>query len=62
MGALEGPEYHRQSETLAAVWRKQGVPCEVMDMAGIDHFSIVAQLEDPRSPLSQAILAQMGLA
>ncbi|HLE44007.1 MAG TPA: alpha/beta hydrolase [Methylomirabilota bacterium] len=62
VGALEGPEYHRQTETLAAVWRKQGVPCEVMDMAGIHHFSIVSQLEDPGSALGRAILGQMGLA
>ncbi len=62
VGALEGPEYHRQTETLAAVWRKQGVPCEVLDMAGIHHFSIVSQLEDPGSALSRAILRQMELA
>lgn len=62
VGALEGPEYHRQTETLAAVWRKQGVPCEVTDMAGIHHFSIVSQLEDPGSALGRAILGQMGLA
>lgn len=61
-GALEGPEYHRQTETLAAVWRKYGVPGEVMDMAGIHHFSIVSQLEDPGSELSCAVLGQMGLA
>jgi hypothetical protein len=29
-------------------------------MAGIDHFSIVSQLEDPRSELGLAILRQMG--
>lgn len=62
VGALEGPEYHRQTETLAAVWRKQGVPCEVLDMAGIHHFSIVSQLEDPGSALGRAILRQMELA
>ncbi len=61
VGALEGPEYHRQTGTLAAVWRKYGVPVEVMDMAGIHHFSIVSQLEDPGSELSRAVLGQMGL-
>jgi arylformamidase len=62
VGGDEGPEYHRQTETLAAVWRKQGVPCEVLDMAGINHFSIITQLEDPKSELSRAIQRQMGLA
>jgi arylformamidase len=62
VGGDEGPEYHRQTETLAAVWGKYGVPCEVLDMAGINHFSIVSQLEDPASELSRAIQRQMGLA
>jgi len=61
VGGLEGPEYHRQSEDLAAAWRARGVPCEVMDLAGIQHFSIVSQLEDPTSDLGRAILRQMGL-
>ena len=41
----------------SAAWRQ----CEVLDMAGIDHFSIICQLEDPGSELSRAILRQMGL-
>ena len=61
VGGLEGPEYHRQSEDLAAAWRRHGVACEVLDMAGIDHFSIISQLEDPDSELARAILRQMGL-
>jgi arylformamidase len=61
VGGLEGREYHRQSETLAAVWRKQGTPCEVLDLPDAHHFSIVSQLEDPESAVSAAILGQMGL-
>ncbi|MGH7321717.1 MAG: alpha/beta hydrolase [Candidatus Rokuibacteriota bacterium] len=61
LGGLEGPEYHRQTEELTAVWRSHGVPCEVMDIPGIHHFSIVTQLEEPTSELSRAILRQMGL-
>ncbi len=61
VGGLEGPEYHRQSEDLATAWRRHGVGCEVMDMPGIDHFSIVTQLEAPASELSRAIRRQMGL-
>jgi arylformamidase len=61
LGGLEGPEYHRQTEGLAAAWRKHGALCEVMDMPGIQHFSIVSQLEEPASELSRAILRQMGL-
>jgi hypothetical protein len=32
-----------------------------MDLAGHDHFSIVAELESPFSPLARAIQGQMGL-
>jgi arylformamidase len=62
VGGREGAEYHRQTEELAAAWRAHGVPIEVLDQAGHDHFSIVAQLEDPASPLSRAMLHQMGRA
>jgi len=61
VGALEGTEYHRQTDDLAAAWGRQDVACEVMDMAGIQHFSIVSQLEDAGSELSRATLRQMGL-
>ncbi|HEY7650659.1 MAG TPA: alpha/beta hydrolase [Methylomirabilota bacterium] len=58
VGGDEGPEYHRQTDDLAAAWRQQGLACEVMDLPGINHFSIIAQLEDPKSELSRAILGQ----
>ena len=61
-GGDEGPEYHRQTADLAAAWRAKGVPVERLDMAGHNHFSIVAELESPFSPLARAIQGQMGLA
>jgi arylformamidase len=61
VGEREGAEYHRQTESLAAAWRRRGLTAEVMDMAGHDHFSIITELEDPGTPLSRAILRQMGL-
>jgi arylformamidase len=61
VGELEGPEYHRQTDDLAAAWRGRGLAVEVLDMAGHDHFSIAVQLGDPGSPLARAILGQMGL-
>lgn len=62
VGGAEGAEYHRQTDDLAAAWRARGVPIEVMDLAGHDHFSIVAEMESPFSPLARAIQGQMGLA
>jgi len=61
VGAIEGPEYHRQSEDLAAAWGQRGRGARVLDLAGQDHFSIVAQLGDPRSDVAGAIRRQMGL-
>ena len=61
VGELEGDEYHRQTETLAAAWRRRGLSVEVMDMAGHDHFSIITELGDPGTPLARAILRQIGV-
>jgi arylformamidase len=60
VGAREGDEYHRQSETMAAAWRRRGHAAEILDLAGHDHFSIITELEGPGTPLSRAILAQAG--
>jgi arylformamidase len=60
VGGLEGPEYDRQTEALAAEWRTRGVPCDVGRLAGHHHFSVVAELENPKSELSRAILRQIG--
>jgi arylformamidase len=61
LGGAEGPEYHRQTEDLAAAWRLHGAPIEIMDMEGHDHFSIVGELQSPFSPLARAIQQQAGL-
>jgi len=62
VGEREGPEYHRQTDELAAAWRARGLACEVMDMAGHDHFTIVRDLGDPATTLSRALRRQMGSA
>ena len=61
VGGLEGAEYHRQTDVLATAWRRGGLRCDVMDMTGLDHFTIAAQLGEATSELSRAILAEMGL-
>lgn len=62
LGAKEGDEYHRQTESLAAAWRRRGLDVEVMDMTGHDHFSIITELGDHRTPLSRAIQRQVDRA
>jgi len=53
--------FNCQTESLAAAWRRRGLAADVMEMAGHDHFSIITELGDPGTPLSRAILRQMGL-
>jgi len=62
VGALEGPEYLRQSHALARTWSSRGLRCEAVEMAGHHHFSIIAELEEPASDLSRRLVRQMGLA
>ncbi len=62
VGADEGPEYHRQTNDLAAAWRAHGAPIDIAGAAGLNHFTIVAELERPNSALARAIRKQMGLA
>jgi arylformamidase len=61
VGAHEGPEYHRQTNDLAAAWRAHGTPVDVVDAAGHDHFSIVAELERPDTALARTSRKQIGL-
>ena len=62
VGALEGPEFIRQSEELAAIWGAKGMEVKARVMDGHHHFSIVNEMIDPASELSGAIRGQMGLA
>ncbi len=61
VGADEGPEYHRQTNDLAAAWRARGASIDIVDAAGLNHFSIVSELGRPDSALARAIRRQMGL-
>ena len=62
VGAREGPEYLRQSNSLADAWFHSGEAPKVLVMPGHNHFSIATQLDDPESKLSQAIQHQMNLS
>jgi arylformamidase len=57
VGALESSEYHRQSASLCEVWGRAGARarCEVVD--GANHFTIVAPLADPASPMTRDVVA-----
>jgi arylformamidase len=59
VGDDESPEYHRQSDDMAARWRGFGYPCEHIVPDGLDHFAIVDSLIDPEADLTKRLLAAM---
>ncbi len=61
VGALEGPEYRRQTMDLADAWAQTGARPSTLVMPGTDHFAIVGLLDDPHSELCGAIRRQMGI-
>ena len=62
VGEAEGPEYLRQTETLAERWSDAGEAPRPLVMEGLDHFSIVDELQRPDSALSGEMHALMGVA
>jgi len=62
VGADETDEFRRQSRDMAAAWKAHGADATFLERPGQNHFSIVADFADPKSPLSQAAFQMMGLA
>jgi arylformamidase len=58
----ETPEYHRQSEAMADVWRGLGYPVDLQVPPGVNHFDVVNQLLDPGCDLVKLQLAEMKKA
>ena len=61
VGAGETDEFRRQNGMLATAWRARGFPCEELRLPGLHHFDVMEELISPESPLTAAMLAQMGL-
>ena len=65
-GESETDEFKRQSDDYLAAWNLRRGPGpssgQYVAMPGTNHFDIVLTLNDPASPLTRAILAQMGLS
>jgi len=51
VGGDEGDEFHRQSQAMADAWSPHGVPIEMMDLPGKNHFSMLNALRDPGGDL-----------
>ena len=51
VGENESAEYFRQSRTIVDVWRAAGVTTRFGVVAGANHFTAIAPLADPGSPM-----------
>jgi arylformamidase len=58
----ESEEFHRQSKQMRDHWRRLGWAVELLVPQGLDHFSVVNDLIDPRCMLVRHQLEQMELA
>ncbi len=56
----ETPEFLDQSRELYDCW-KEHIPAEILEPAGLNHYSILESTLDPASPLHQAMLRLMKI-
>jgi arylformamidase len=61
IGDHESDEFKRQGREFAGSIEGQGVPVEVIEGAGLNHFEIVTTLASPAGLLGRVALHQMGL-
>jgi arylformamidase len=60
VGEAESAEYHRQSRSIADIWGTAGVPTRYGAIAGANHFTAIAPLSDPDSPMVLRLKALAG--
>jgi arylformamidase len=60
VGGLESSEFLRQSRLIADVWGKAGVATHYEEVAGTNHFTVLAPLTDPTSPMVKRLVALAG--
>ena len=52
VGEAESAEYHRQSRTIVEVWGEAGVATQYGSVPAANHFTAIAPLADPASPMT----------
>jgi arylformamidase len=52
VGETESEEYHRQSRTVADIWSKAGLETRYGVVPSANHFTAIAPLADPASPMT----------
>ena len=61
-GALETPEFQRQSRDFAAAVKAAGKPVQLLVADGYNHFEVIETLANPHGLIGRAVLEQMNLA
>jgi arylformamidase len=51
VGGDESAEYFRQSRTMTDAWAAAGLPTRYGTLHGASHFTAIAPLSDPASPM-----------
>jgi arylformamidase len=60
VGELESAEYHRQSRSIVEVWGKAGLATQYGAVLAANHFTAIAPLADPASPMTLRLTELAG--
>ena len=60
VGEAESAEYHRQSRSIVEVWGKAGLATRYGAVPAANHFTAIAPLADPASPMHCALKELAG--
>ena len=61
VGGAEVPGFLTNSAAYVEYRKSKGLPTEVVDLPGLDHFAAFNEIMDPKRPLTKAVLKMMGL-
>ncbi len=61
VGGDESSEYHRQSQTITAVWGASGNRTRYVSVPGANHFTVILPMADPESALTRRV-AEIALS
>lgn len=56
VGRNESAEYFRQSKTIVEAWGRGGIETRFAEVPGANHFTAIAPLADPNSPMTRRLL------
>ena len=61
VGAAETAAFLAQNRAFAEAWAARGFDARIMEIEGLNHYTVVSEMGRPGSALTAAALAQMGL-